>query len=95
MIWLRRVMQVDPFTLSLSKGERRCSCFDKPVLSDVRPSTELRTNGFARVVWLVWLFGCFPAVFAEEISTLPKEAEENGRRIGVQHAEAFRVLRLE
>jgi LmbE family N-acetylglucosaminyl deacetylase len=26
---------------------------------------------------------------------LPSEAEENGRRIGVQHAEAFRVLTLE
>jgi len=25
---------------------------------------------------------------------LPAEAEENGRKIGVQHAEAFRVLRL-
>jgi LmbE family N-acetylglucosaminyl deacetylase len=25
---------------------------------------------------------------------LPREAEENGRRIGVQHAEAFRVLQL-
>lgn len=26
---------------------------------------------------------------------LPEEAEENGRKIGVQHAEAFRVLQLE
>jgi LmbE family N-acetylglucosaminyl deacetylase len=26
---------------------------------------------------------------------LPTEAEENGRKIGVQHAEAFRVLQLE
>jgi LmbE family N-acetylglucosaminyl deacetylase len=26
---------------------------------------------------------------------LPAEAEENGRKIGVQHAEAFRVLTLE
>ena len=26
---------------------------------------------------------------------LPAEAEENGRKIGVQHAEAFRVLQLE
>jgi len=26
---------------------------------------------------------------------LPAEAVENGKKIGVQHAEAFRVLRLE
>jgi LmbE family N-acetylglucosaminyl deacetylase len=25
---------------------------------------------------------------------LPREAEENGQKIGVQHAEAFRVLQL-
>ena len=39
-------MQVEPFTLSLSKGEGRCLCFDKPVLRKLAVSFDrLRTNG--------------------------------------------------
>ena len=54
---MTRLMQVEPFTLSLpacavpgtadrSKGEERCSCFDKPVLRKLAVSFDrLRTNG--------------------------------------------------